>query len=449
MTCRCVIFLLLYRQTIPEGGHCRTELRGSLGIVFGYCRNLITTLSGKLLQRIKEGLERYNLGICRTQLLCEHLGVLSCHTFVYESRFTLLFCFLCLFLCFGKLFTLEFLISLSGGVFCLRAYLIKSFLWDARILLGRLELFLELGGVVCKTFVLCYELVELLSVRVYSKWAVQNLTDTDKANNDDMFALAANLKFDGFSGAVYAAYAALDNDEAYKAVDLVPGIDKKFPYKAAAAANTGWNDGRPAGEGDAYWVGFTSTMSFFDPFTLKLSAAYGTFEAQDSANDTDGWNVQAKASYKTAFGTPVLGGWYFSGKDEDGEGYMPNAGYFAGTNHLYDGYACLVNPSMANNDGTWAVQAGIEGVSFLSGLSHDFHVTYMKGTNDEVHAGDVFLTEDDAVVEFTLNNVYKMYKNLSVRLELAYVINDFGDATKAANGDEDDWFAGLTFDFRF
>jgi hypothetical protein len=190
-------------------------------------------------------------------------------------------------------------------------------------------------------------------------------------------------------------------------------------------------------------------MSFFDPFTLKLSAAYGTFEAKDSANDTDGWNVQAKASYKTAFGTPVLGGWYFSGKDADGEGWMPNAGYFAGTNHLYDGYACLVNPAQVNNDGNWAVQAGIEGMSFLSGLSHDFHVTYMKGTNDEVHAGDVFLTEDDAAVEFTLNNVYKMYKNLSVRLELAYVINDFSKATEAVKGDDDDWFAGLTFDFRF
>lgn len=255
-------------------------------------------------------------------------------------------------------------------------------------------------------------------------------TDTDMGLNDDMFAVAANLKFDGVSGSVYAAYAALD----------------EF---AALPKNNGWNGGRPAGEGDAYWAGFTSTMSFFDPFTLKLSAAYGTFEAKDSANDTDGWNVQAKASYKTAFGTPVLGAWYFSGKDSDGEGWMPNAGYFAGTNHLYDGYACLVNPSMANIDGNWAVQAGIEGVSFLSGLTHDFHVTYMKGTNDDKFAGDVFLTEEDAVVEFTLNNVYKMYKNLSVRLELAYVINDFGDATKAANGDDDDWFAGLTFDFRF
>ena len=157
------------------------------------------------------------------------------------------------------------------------------------------------------------------------------------------------------------------------------------------------------------------------------------------------------ASYKLGFGTPFIGAWYMSGADKDGEGYMPSiGGYFTPTRTYHDSAKGLCGGQQFGiPSGNWGVQAGIEGVSFLSALSHDFHVTYMKGTNDEVHAGDVFLTEDDAVVEFTLNNVYKMYKNLSVRLELAYVINDFGDATTAAKGDEDDWFAGLTFDFRF
>ena len=31
-------------------------------------------------------------------------------------------------------------------------------------------------------------------------------------NSDDMFALSANLKFNGVSGAVYAAYASLQDD---------------------------------------------------------------------------------------------------------------------------------------------------------------------------------------------------------------------------------------------
>ena len=271
---------------------------------------------------------------------------------------------------------------------------------------------------------------------LWARLGTDGQDNLDTNTNDDMFAVAANLKFDGVSGAVYAAYATLDNTDTVES--------------SRGTYLNGWGNGRPAGEGDAYWVGFTSTFSMFDPFTLKLSAAYGTFEGKDSANDTDGWNVQAKASYKTAFGTPVFGGWYFSGTDSYGEGWMPGAAYFYGTKHYYDGYACLANfQGNTRNDGNWAVQAGIEGMSFLSNLTHDFHVTYLKGTNDDSLAGDVFLTEDDAAVEFSLNNVYKMYKNLSVRLELAYIINDFGAATEAAKGDDDDWFAGLTFDFRF
>jgi len=265
-------------------------------------------------------------------------------------------------------------------------------------------------------------------------------TDLDQNKTDDMYALAANLKFDGVSGAVYAAYATVD---------------------AAGDTKKQWNSARPATEGDAYWLGFTSTFTFFDPFTLKLSAAYGEFNADGNGKNEQGWNVQVKGEYALPFGTAVLGGWYFSGNDEDGKGYMPNAGYFAGTNHLYDGYVSLTNPSQTNNYGTWAVQAGIEGVSFLEGLTHDFHVTYMEGTNENyanyvyTHPTDLVwngrLTDDDAVVEFTLNNVYKIYKNLAAHLELAYVINDFNDDAKINGKDasEDDWYASLTFQYKF
>ena len=278
---------------------------------------------------------------------------------------------------------------------------------------------------------------------IWARLGTDGETDLDTNNTDDMYALAANLKFDGVSGAVYAAYATLD-DGGY--------------------ARDTWNDGRPAGEGDAYWVGFTSTFTFFDPFTLKLSAAYGEFNADNNGDNANGWNVQVKGEYALPFGTAVLGGWYFSGNDEEngkaGKGYMPNAGYFNGTNHIYDGYTSLTNsPALGNNFGTWAVQAGIEGVSFLEDLTHDFHVTYMQGTNDKELGNNTFylkkgawtgkMTDDDASVEFTLNNVYKIYKNLAAHLELAYVINDFGDAAEKEGFTEDDWYASLTFQYKF
>ena len=275
---------------------------------------------------------------------------------------------------------------------------------------------------------------------IWARLGTDEETNLDTNNTDDMYALAANLKFDGVSGAVYAAYATLDDDTNYP-------------------KNT-WNDGRPAGEGDAYWVGFTSTFTFFDPFTLKLSAAYGEFNADNNGDNANGWNVQVKGEYALPFGTAVLGGWYFSGNDDEGKGYMPNAGYFNGTNHIYDGYTSLTNsPALGNNFGTWAVQAGIEGVSFLENLTHDFHVTYMEGTNDKELGTNTFylkkgawtgkMTDDDASVEFTLNNVYKIYKNLAAHLELAYVINDFGDAAEKEGFTEDDWYASLTFQYKF
>ena len=258
--------------------------------------------------------------------------------------------------------------------------------------------------------------------------------DTDASNNTDLFALAANLKFEGVSGAVYAAYAAHDEYAA----------KPKMCY------------GLPNVEGDAYWAGFTSTFSFFDPFTLKVSAAYGEFNAADKGEDNEnGWNVQVKGEYALPFGTASLGGWYFSGADEDGKGNMPNSGYFAGTYHTFDGFANLNNTlGKTTVSGQWAVQAALEDVSFLEGLTHGFQVTYMQGTNDKkVNGGnfadDGWLSEDDSMVEFSMINTYKIYKNLAAHLELAYVINDFDSKGPNADLDEDDWYAGLTFDFKF
>ena len=260
--------------------------------------------------------------------------------------------------------------------------------------------------------------------------------DTDIANNTDLFALAANLKFEGVSGAVYAAYAA--HDEYVEAPKMCYGM--------------------PNVEGDAYWAGFTSSFSFFDPFTLKVSAAYGEFNAADKGDDNEnGWNVQVKGSYALPFGTASLGGWYFSGADEDGKGNMPNSGYFAGTYHTFDGFANLNNTlGKTTISGQWAIQAALEDVSFLEGLTHGFQVTYMQGTNDKdaeepgsFASATPWLSEDDSLVELSMVNTYKIYKNLAAHLELTYIINDFDSKGPNADLDEDDWYAGLTFDFKF
>ncbi len=264
--------------------------------------------------------------------------------------------------------------------------------------------------------------------------AADGTHDLDKNNSNDFYAVVADLKFTGVDASVYGAFATIDD------------------FDPAVAA-----DGLPAYAGKAWWIGATSTFAMFDPFTFKLSAAYGSYEAdKDSKNDQDGWNVQAKASYAMDFGTPVLGAFYFSGDDKDDKGTMPSVGgYFTPTRTLHDaafamgGGQCWYLPS-----GNWGVQAGIEGISFLKDLSHDFLVTYMQGTNDKANAKTdaKYMTEEDSLVSFDFISTYQIYKNFVACLELSYIISDYDDTLEgreAGKLQEDDWRAALNFQYKF
>ena len=307
--------------------------------------------------------------------------------------------------------------------------------------------------------------------------------ETDQSNNTDVFGLTAALKFNGFSVTPYVAYAAYD-DANGTGTNQVGDWEREFTTEKVAAEGATYKLDpetgaiKPSatkekaitkeinGEANAYWIGFTSTLTAFDPFTVKLSAAYGekTFEGamDDKFGDRKGWEVQAKASYKLGFGTPVLGAWYGSGDDADEKmlraGWLPSVnGRFLSTSTFHDGaYGLGGNISTNNIAGTWGVQAGIEGMSFLSGLTHDVKVSYIQGTNNEAMTNIAgfdldaynYLTTADSVVELYFGSTYQIYKNLAANLELAYLINDFGaEAYKAA--EEDDWRVALTFNYKF
>ena len=261
--------------------------------------------------------------------------------------------------------------------------------------------------------------------------------DLDQNLSDDVYAAVASLKFDGVKADVYAAYATLD------------GATASDTPKAKWSGSS-----LPKFEGDAYWIGFTSTWSFFDPFTLKLSAAYGAATADKyDVRDTKGWNIQAKASYKTAFGTPVFGAWYFSGDDaKDDLGTMPSVqGAFTPIRMYHDASTGLNGGTGYENPvGTWGIQAGIEKMSFVKDLSHGFWVSYVEGTNDQdLVSGKKsdYLGEEDSFVAFNLSNTYKIYKNLSASLELYYMISDF--ETEVRDLSEDDYGFELTFEYKF
>ena len=288
-----------------------------------------------------------------------------------------------------------------------------------------------------------------------------NTYDTDQSNKSDFFAAMAAFKFDGFSFTPYVMYGSLDASSLWD--------DETGEYVAGNAVNSSTDGTTILADGNAFWAGSNFVMSYFDPFVLKVSGAYGmvNYDASNGGvnyQDRSGWYVQAKASYKTAYGTPIFGGWYGSGDDSDatykGQGWIPA---WAGRFHPTFGYSAgefgLFDTTVRHNiSGTWGLQAGIEDVSFLQDLTHKFTVTWFQGTNDSNLAlaenPYKYMTDNDNVVEFNLASTYKIYKNLTACLELAYMITDYskGDhATWAAGNetDKDGWSTALTFQYMF
>ena len=279
-----------------------------------------------------------------------------------------------------------------------------------------------------------------------------------KDSNLDVFGLAANVKLNGFSVAPWVAYAAMGE-----------GLEEANGYNNSGIA--GVNDKYAS---DTYAFGATATLTAFDPFKLVVSASYATRDYDsETAKDRKGWSAEAKASYKLSFGTPILAGWYTSGDDANDEarnGWLPGINsYSSPTGTFFDGSTSLdAGVDRYTTLGTWGVQLGIEGVSFLSGLSHDVTATWIQGTNNTdnaaVKAAQVgkkglkayeYMTTSDSVVELALTTNYKIYKNLTACLELAYLISDFDENVWGKNADgsaaygEDDWRAGLTFTYKF
>ena len=299
-----------------------------------------------------------------------------------------------------------------------------------------------------------------------------NTYDTDQSNKSDFFAATAAFKFDGFSFTPYVMYAALDASDGVWNDSVSMDEDGTITWLGYGAGNElSTPDGtKILADGNAFWAGTNFVMSYFDPFVLKVSGAYGMVSYDASSNgtnyqDRNGWYVQAKASYKTAYGTPIFGGWYGSGDDNDadykGQGWIPA---WAGRFHPTFGYSAgefgLFDTTVRHNiSGTWGLQAGIEDVSFLQDLTHKFTVTWFQGTNDKNQFSleenpYKYMTDNDNVVEFNLASTYKIYKNLSACLELAYMITDYsdGDHKTWANKhetDKDGWSTALTFQYLF
>ena len=91
-------------------------------------------------------------------------------------------------------------------------------------------------------------------------------------------------------------------------------------------------------------------------------------------------------------------------------------------------------------DGTWGVIAQAADISFMEDLSHTFRVGYYQGTNNremvrngmignpqDTAASMMYLTTSDKAVEVNLDTEYKIYKDLSMFVELGYIRLDLDE----------------------
>ena len=224
-------------------------------------------------------------------------------------------------------------------------------------------------------------------------------------------------------------------------------------------------------DGSAMWAGFAFDFSYLDPFVAALDFTYGSYRADSTGGgtvsttrnspDRDGWVAVAKLGYKLDFFTPIMFGWYGSGTDnlrENGtDGIMPYLSpdwgltSFGWSNAHFGGREYLVGATPA---GTWAIGLGLEDIKFIDGLTSHLRVMYFEGTND-INGSlreDAFLNNgifgsDDSGVEVNLDNVYSIYENLDMFVELGYM--NINLDREPASFEDDAWkgYVGFTYSF--
>ena len=277
-------------------------------------------------------------------------------------------------------------------------------------------------------------------------------TDTVQSKKFDIFGLIGNAGFDRLNLTPWVLYGA--KGKGAEGDHSAPDFENPMEYQGNIVGN---------GRADVFIGGMGVEWKPLDPFTLALDGAYGHTRYSDQPDlqkDQEGWYLAAKASYALSFAEPTLLAWYASGdgrNDEKYSGQVPSIfGDFDGTNTYFDAACGIFGGNRTTIGGTWGVSAQLNGMSFLSGLTHDFSVTYFAGTNNKYNGGYgdgyKYLTTEDSGVEFNLLNTYEIYKNLSTALELAYIIEDFD--TKVEHGRsggsyDNDWRVALHFQYTF
>ena len=321
-----------------------------------------------------------------------------------------------------------------------------------------------------------YQIVDALGLNLFWARPVNNDIDTPH-DTVDLFGLVLNFKGDGFKLSPWGMIATVGEDAWL-------GTRNPLTGETLQGSNRGylsygllplptidtWQYARPDSD-TVWWLGIGGELSLFDPFKIGVDFAYGRADF-GSVGGVDvkraGWMVSLLASYKLDMFTPGIAAWYGSGDDSnpnDGSERLPfifqdvdklanwafDAGFYA--NHYSQSLS-----------GTWGLQARIDDISFIEDLKHDLRFTWWKGTNDRdmaAYAGAIgapgpnvdnyYLTEKDSAWMVSLDTTYKIYKNLTAQLQLAYLKTDFDSNVWGSTShlDEHMYQAAVVMQYKF
>lgn len=295
------------------------------------------------------------------------------------------------------------------------------------------------------------------------------------SNAMDFVGLTVPMTFDGVKVTPWAMYGAIGRDSFDGAGDTAGQkgstlLDRLLP------AGTGDPYGADIDRhGNAWWVGVASELTYFDPFRFALDAAYGSVDMGSTKYygknfdvERAGWFASILGEYKMDYFTPGILFWYSSGDDSNaynGSERMPTVeGSWAVSSYGFDDNYGRVSCDMLglSNTGTMGVYLQAKDISFMEDLTHIFRVGFVKGTNNTemVRSGwasldsndGLYLTTADKAWEVNFDTQYKIYKDLTLGVELGYINLDLekGVWGKTVDENKDNIFRGaVTLKYAF
>lgn len=274
------------------------------------------------------------------------------------------------------------------------------------------------------------------------------------SNAMDFVGLTVPMTFDGVKVTPWGMYGAVGRDS-FKDANTEGALTETM-LPVGTPALYGANGDR---HGNAWWVGVASELTYFDPFRIALDAAYGSvdmgsYKATNGKNfdaQRAGWFASILAEYKMDYFTPGVLFWYASGDDSNaynGSERMPVVeGSWDISSYGFDGNfgrdACdMIGLS---NDGKMGVYLQAKDISFMEDLTHVFRVGFVKGTNNTemarqhgvlgfgpTSANDtgcqLYMTTADKAWEVNFDTQYKIYKDLTLAVEIGYINLDLDES---------------------